>query len=102
MKKYLNKFAEIIASKIAISYPYKTQVEVVHSLFSYISISRLREIIDKAEKEDEKYVSLAEMFGDVLRENLAKENNEILHRYHDLLPKLDQYSKAFNKVILDK
>jgi hypothetical protein len=31
-----------------------------------------------------------------MRENLAKENNEIIHNYYELLPKLNAYSKSLN------
>ena len=72
------------------------------NLFAYIGIARLRKMIDEAEKRDEKYVSLAELFSQVCRDNLAKENNEIIHAYYELKPTLNQYNAKLEKVVNEK
>lgn len=99
INKYINKLTQKIADQISVSYPHNTQIEIVHSLFSYIGIARLRELLDESEKNGDKYVCLAELFSRVQRNNLAKENNDIIHSYYELLPRLNAYSEAFNHVI---
>lgn len=102
MKKIIHKILySIVHEEISKNIPFmvKQAAKVAHQdLFSYIGISRLREMIDEAEKKGEKYVSLAELFSQVCRNNLSKENGDIIHSYHELLPKLNDYTKRLNDI----
>ena len=103
MKKYIIKLLKPLVKESVdegfVHLPYRIQESLLHNLFSYIGIARLEEIIEKAKKKDEKYIALAEMFAQTMRDNLAKENSDIIHQYHELLPKLNAYNNAFDKVI---
>lgn len=77
---------------------YQTSVELSHNLFAYIGIARLEAELEKIKNSGEKYVSLAELFSSVMRNNLAKENKEVIHSYHELLPRLDHYTKLIEKL----
>jgi hypothetical protein len=73
------------------------QKEISHCIFSHIGIARLKEIIEEIEKNNpaEKYVSLAELFMVVQRNDLRKELNTIEYNYFQHLQPL---SKFINKI----
>lgn len=77
----------------------QASIESHHGLFAYIGIQRLEKMIEDAKKRDEKYVALSEMFAQIMRDNLAKENSEIVHSYFELLRPLNQYTKQVGKKV---
>jgi hypothetical protein len=78
---------------------YESAKELTHNQFAYISISKLYKLLEEVSKRDEKYVSLAELYSMVMRDNLARENSEIIHNYFELQPKLNQYTQSLEKVV---
>lgn len=95
MKKLIhNILYKIVHEEISKNIPFMVNqaAKVAHQdLFAYIGIDRLRKMIDEAEKRNEKYFSLAELFSQVCRDNLARENKDIMHAYYELRPKLNKY-----------
>lgn len=91
MKKYIIN----LIKQAVIDIPYKTATEVTHNQFAYIGIDRLEKVIDEIKKDGEKYVSLAEIYSRVIRDNLARQNSEIVHDFFELKPKLNKYYKHF-------
>lgn len=77
----------------------QASIESHHGMFSYIGIQRLEQMIEHAKKRDEKYVALSELFAQVMRDNLAKENSEIMHSYFELLRPLNQYTQHIEKKV---
>ena len=99
MKKYIKKiFSEVFEEKLG-RITVGVATEQIHNLFAYISITRLERIIEQAKSKDEKYVCLAEMYSQICRENLAKENSEIIHNYFEFKPLLNKYYSAIEKQI---
>ena len=95
IKEVLNEIFEEKMGRIV-----RLSAEASHrDLFAYIGIARLKELIKTSEEsEGDKYTCLSELFTRTARENLAKENSDIIHNHYELLPKLDAYKKSFNKV----
>jgi hypothetical protein len=96
LKNWLQKIIEEVIEKEFISIPHKLHYEVIYSLFSYIGIERVKKIIEEMEKFGINYTSLAELYSLTLRDNLEADNNDRMHAYYELLPKLDEYKKAFD------
>jgi len=104
MRKYLKSLIKEVVSEVLeekIGRIVRLSAEASHrDLFAYISIARLKELIKTSEEsEGDKYTCLSELFTRTARENLAKDNSDIIHSYYELLPRLDAYKKSFNKVI---
>lgn len=102
MKEYLRKFF-IYCFEIALDQkvPRISRIayqEMTKDLFAYVGIERLKMAIEEAQQRGDTYISLAEIYGRIIRDNLAKENSDIIHSYYELLPKLDQYKQSLNKV----
>ncbi len=94
MEEIIKKLLEDQVGRIS----YEAGKGMASNLFAYIGIARLKEILIKAEESGEKYVCLADLYTKVQRENLAKENSEVISNYFDLVPKLNQYVKSIKKV----
>ena len=91
-KKKIGLYRERLVARIA----YETAKEITYNLFSYMGTERIKKVIQQAEKADHIYLSLADIYGLTLRDNLERENSQRLHAYHDLLPRLDEFRKAFS------
>lgn len=105
MKKYLKNLIKEVLNEIFEEKMGRIQhlsVQASHrELFSYIGIDRLKKIIEEIEKKDvdNKYTSLSELYSRIIRENLARENTEMIHKYYELLPQLDAFKRAVNKIV---
>lgn len=82
-----------------IDLPHRASRESVHDIFAYIGIERLEKALSKVKKTGTYYTNLAELYSHILRDNLEKENSDRMSAYYNLLPKLDEYKKSFNKAI---
>jgi len=108
MKKYIKKLLkDVLYEVIEDKMPRIARIsanEAFRDLFSYIGIQRMEQMIEEIKKRPkgyEDYTSLAEMFSQIQRGNLARENSEIIHNYFELQPKLNQYANSLNKVVED-
>lgn len=106
IKKIKEFFSNVVRDGIA-SIPYKTNYEIIHTLFAQISTDGLKRLIKEIEDDPKKkgyidYISLAELYALSIRENLEKRNNDIIHNYYELLPKLNEYKKAFDPLIIEE
>ena len=98
MKKIRNWLIQVFkdAQKEAMAgIPYQVERAVVHSMFAHIGVDRMQKVLDKMKEKGIDYTSLADMYSITLRDNLASNNNDRMHAYYELLPKLDEYKKAF-------
>lgn len=96
MREKLRNWLKELIRETVIDLPHKSAKETTHSLFAYIGIDRMRKILDEKEKRGIEYTSLAELYSLTLRDNLEADNSERIHAYYELLPKLDEYSRAFD------
>ena len=44
-------------------------------------------------------MALGELYSRIVRDNLARENGEIIHNYFELQPKLNQYAQSIEKLV---
>lgn len=72
MKKYFIKIIEEAIERKVKRIAYATSSEVIHSQFAYIGIERLQKIIDKANKDEEKYISMSELYTRILLINKSE------------------------------
>lgn len=103
MKKYIENFIkriveEVIESKVK-TIAYECSKEITHNQFAYIGIQRLYKELEEISKSNEKYVALGELYSRIMRDNLARQNSEIIHNYFELQPKLNQYGKSLEKIV---
>ena len=99
MKKIKQKIEEWIIKiirKVEIDLPYRISSTLTHDLFAYIGIERIEKIIETIKKNGIDYTCLAELYSLTLRDNIESNNNDRMHAYYELLPKLDEYKKAFD------
>lgn len=97
--KLRNWLKTIVAECIKEAYlptAHQVQREVLWAIFSNVGIERMRKILDEKDKRGIEYTSLAELYSLTLRDNLEADNSDRMHAYYELLPKLDEYSKAFD------
>lgn len=106
MKKIKNWFEKIVIQIIEKGFQeqqrylgLRAKEEAIHGIFSFIGIDRLKKLIETAEKQGNVYINLSELYSQTLRENLSKENSEIIHSYFELVPKLDEYKKKIDSII---
>lgn len=92
IKKYLIK----IVRDAVIDLPNRVEQNVIHSLFAYVGVKRVQEILDDMKKNGIEYTSLADIYALTIRKNLQQGNMDRMAAYYELLPKLDEYSKAYN------
>lgn len=78
---------------------YESAKELTHNQFTYIGISRLYNALEEIGRDGEKYVSLAELYSRIMRDNLARENDEIIHNYFELRPRLNQYTTSIERIV---
>ncbi len=97
-KVFRNWIGEIVRENVLFGWG-EIEKEINHSLFSYIGVERLKKMLEDIEKQDNKYVNLAELYSFTLRNNLQKENSEIVHNYYELLPRLAEYKRSLDKPI---
>lgn len=95
MKKILENWIKKIVQDSFVGTPYLIEKAITRSLFSYIGVARLQEVLKEMQDNGIDYTSLATLFDRVVRDNLEKENSDRMHAYYELLPKLDEYRKAF-------
>ena len=96
IKNKIRNWLQELIREATIDFPYKTSKETAYNLFAYVGIERMRKILDEKEKRGIEYTSLAELYCLTLRDNLEAENSDRMHAYYELLPKLDEYKKAFD------
>ena len=103
MKKYIENFIKRIVEDVVESkvkrIAYECSKEITHNQFAYIGIQRLYKALDEISKSNEKYVALGELYSRIVRDNLARENGEIIHNYFELQPKLNQYAQSIEKLV---
>ena len=103
MKKYFENLVEKIVRKAIIENIHiagiKAKEEAFHGIFAYIGVERLKKLTEKAEKSGNIYINLAELYSQTIRDNLSKENSEIIHAYFELVPKLNEYKKGIDKQV---
>ena len=96
MKKLITNFLVSVFKEATIGLPKKTTQEITHNLFAYIGVERMEKILEIVKEKGIEYISLAELYSLTIRDNLEAENSDRMHAYYELLPKLDEYKKAFD------
>lgn len=91
----IKKWLISIVREAVTDIPYKTRSEVLQGIFPFISNPRMKEFLVEMEEKGINGNSLAEMYSMMLRDNLEKRNDEAIHNYWELLPKLKSFERAF-------
>lgn len=100
MKKLFKKlltpiFEEVIEARVP-RIARLCHIDVTRDLFAYIGIDRLRAILDEAEKSDNRYICLAELYAQISRESLSRQNSEIISNYFNIATKIEPYLKSID------
>lgn len=106
MKKHIQKiikylfyqlFYDVIEAHVG-RISYMMHKETLRDIFSYIGIQKIREMLDKAEKNENTYISIADMWTELLRQNTSKEIGDIKWELFRVNEKVEDIKNKVEKI----